>query len=258
MKTPGDLKDVKYAPGGGGFTTSIQDFGPKIQHERPDRRNCGGGYIRGGARSRLQDQIDYDVETPSAGFDAAGATTSKVKRKTPQCRRCRQGVPPRRRFQLDAAYQTPAPASQSDRAIHHHRELDNDTLTLYEPSQFMYGAKNTPPPSSGSSPNRLHVVSRFVGGAFGSKAQLTPRNSVWSALCGQKTQSAREAGRDPRPGLHDRNLSRRRRVHRIRIGAGKTAGSRAIQHEGWEVTSRPDDYSVAGANDSARLYGFAR
>src|SRR5262249_11704348 len=29
----GDLKDVKYAPGGGGTTTSMQELGPKIHHD---------------------------------------------------------------------------------------------------------------------------------------------------------------------------------------------------------------------------------
>ena len=31
----------------------------------------------------------------------------------------------------------------------------------------------------------------------------------------------------------------------------------AFIHQGTEVTSRPDPYSVSGVEDSARLYGFA-
>ena len=44
--------------------------------------------------------------------------------------------------------------------------------------------------------------------------------------------------------------------HQIRIGAQKDGKITSFQHEGWEVTSRPDAYSVAGVEDSARLYGF--
>ena len=43
---------------------------------------------------------------------------------------------------------------------------------------------------------------------------------------------------------------------RIRIGAQRDGKITSFIHEGWEVTSRPDPYSVAGVEDSARLYGF--
>jgi len=39
----------------------------------------------------------------------------------------------------------------------------------------MYGAKNNTAAKLGIKAEQVHVVSRFVGGAFGSKAQLTPR-----------------------------------------------------------------------------------
>ena len=44
--------------------------------------------------------------------------------------------------------------------------------------------------------------------------------------------------------------------HHIRLGAradGKLVGYR---HEGWEISSRPDPYVVAGVEDSAQLYAF--
>src|SRR5262249_25687576 len=42
----------------------------------------------------------------------------------------------------------------------------------------------------------------------------------------------------------------------IKIGASRDGKIASFQHEGWEITSRPDSYSVAGVEDSARLYGF--
>src|SRR4029079_1199661 len=44
--------------------------------------------------------------------------------------------------------------------------------------------------------------------------------------------------------------------HRIRIGAQRNGKIDSFSHSGWEVTSRPDPYAVAGVEDSARLYGF--
>src|SRR6202047_2887259 len=40
------------------------------------------------------------------------------------------------------------------------------------------------------------------------------------------------------------------------MGAHRGGKITSSTHEGWEVTSRPDSYSVAGVEDSARLYGF--
>jgi xanthine dehydrogenase YagR molybdenum-binding subunit len=40
------------------------------------------------------------------------------------------------------------------------------------------------------------------------------------------------------------------------MGAQRDGKITSFIHEGWEVTSRPDSYSVAGVEDSARLYGF--
>ena len=42
--------------------------------------------------------------------------------------------------------------------------------------------------------------------------------------------------------------------HRVRLGAGQDGKLQALVHEGWEVTSRPDDYSVAGTDATTRLY----
>src|SRR5262249_45230101 len=44
--------------------------------------------------------------------------------------------------------------------------------------------------------------------------------------------------------------------HRIKLGAERSGKIVSFSHEGWEISSRPDPYSVAGVEDSARLYGF--
>ena len=54
----------------------------------------------------------------------------------------------------------------------------NDTLTIFEPSQFMYGLKNNAAKKFGIEPDKVHAVSHFVGGAFASKAQVTTRTGL--------------------------------------------------------------------------------
>ncbi len=80
---------------------------------------------------------------------------------------------------LDAKYGTPP---------QHHNPIELFTttcvwrdgeLTIFEPSQFVYGLKNGACP--GARPiaaDKVHVVSPFVGGAFGSKAQVSPRTPL--------------------------------------------------------------------------------
>ena len=42
--------------------------------------------------------------------------------------------------------------------------------------------------------------------------------------------------------------------HRVRLGSDKDGKLQALVHEGWEVTSRPDSYKVAGTDATTRLY----
>src|SRR5258707_614297 len=69
---------------------------------------------------------------------------------------------------LDAKYGTPA---------EHHNAIElftttcawrDDELTIFEPSKFVYGLKNGLAQALGIAPEKVHVVSPFVGGAFGS------------------------------------------------------------------------------------------
>ena len=43
---------------------------------------------------------------------------------------------------------------------------------------------------------------------------------------------------------------------RVRLGATRDGKLTAYSHEGWEVSSRPDAYVVAGVKESAHLYAF--
>ncbi|HTC07111.1 MAG TPA: molybdopterin cofactor-binding domain-containing protein [Xanthobacteraceae bacterium] len=44
--------------------------------------------------------------------------------------------------------------------------------------------------------------------------------------------------------------------HHIRIGANRDGKLVGYSHDGWEISSRPDPYVVAGVEDSAQLYAF--
>lgn len=132
---------------------------------------------------------------------------------------------------------------------------NGDELTLYEPSQFMYALPHAVAEQLGIDPAKVRAVSRYVGGAFGSKGMPTQRTALIAA-------AARDLGRPVKLIVHRKQgytlaTYRAETRHRIRLGAGRDGRLTSYGHEGWEVTSRQDDYSVAGVETTAEMYGWS-
>ncbi len=250
----GDLKQLKYGAGGGGIISSIQDLGPKIQHDGQIVAMVVAGTFEAAREAARRMKISYDAETPSAGFDAKGVTEAAVKKEVPKAGDAAQAFDDAA-VKLEAAYGTPAQHHNPIELFTTTAAWNNGELTLYEPSQFMYGLKNNAAAKLGIKPEQVHAVSHFVGGAFGSKSQLTPRTGLVAF-------AAKKLGRPVKlVATRDQGFTiatyRAETRHDIKIGAQKDGKITSFQHHGWEVTSRPDDYSVAGVEDSARVYGYA-
>ncbi|HYS86523.1 MAG TPA: xanthine dehydrogenase family protein molybdopterin-binding subunit, partial [Bradyrhizobium sp.] len=130
----------------------------------------------------------------------------------------------------------------------------DNQLTIYEPSQFVYGLKANLAKKMGVDIADVHAISPFVGGAFGSKAQFSPRTGL-VALAAKRLNRPVKLVTTRDQGFTVQTYRAETR-HRIRIGAERGGKIASFIHEGWEVTSRPDPYSVSGVEDSARLYGF--
>jgi xanthine dehydrogenase YagR molybdenum-binding subunit len=249
----GDLKEVKYAPGGGGASTSIQDLGPKIQHDGQIVAMVVADTFEAAREAAYKVKISYNTESPSATFDSSGVTEAPDKKPTPKAGDAEKAFNDAE-VKLEAAYGTPT---------QHHNPLElftttavwnHDELTLHEPTQFVYGTKNKTAEKMGIKPDKVHVVSHFIGGAFGAKGQLTPRTGL-VALAAKKLNRPVKlvATRDQGFTIATYRAETR---HAIKIGARQDGKITSFQHDGWEVTSRPDAYSVAGVEDSARMYDF--
>jgi xanthine dehydrogenase YagR molybdenum-binding subunit len=100
----------------------------------------------------------------------------------------------------------------------------------------------------------VRVVSRYVGGAFGSKGSLTPRTAIvaWAA------HDLRRPVKLVLPRQHGYTVPtyRAETRHRVRLGAQGDGQLVAYLHEGREITSRNDNYYVGGNEDSSRMYAF--
>jgi xanthine dehydrogenase YagR molybdenum-binding subunit len=248
-----DLKKVKYAPGGGGVSTSIQELGPKIQHDGQIVAMVIADNFEQAREAAFRVKIDYTAANPSASFDSAGVEEASVKKKLPNAGDAEEAFE-NAEVKLEASYFMPTQHHNPIELFTTTAQWNNGELTIYEPSQFMYGLKNNAAKKLGIEADKVRAVSLFVGGAFGSKAQVTPRTGLVAL-------AAKRLGRPVKlVATRDQGFTiatyRAETRHKIRIGADRTGKIASFEHNGWEVTSRPDEYSVAGVEDSARVYSF--
>ena len=198
-------------------------------------------------------EVTYAPESPTATFDSPGSET--------QPHEPLRGPDPKKGdaanafaqadAKIDAHYSTPT---------QHHNPIELFTttcawegpkLTIYEPSQFMWGTKAATAQRLGLDPDNVRAVSRYIGGAFGSKGP-SPR-TAWVAI------AAKRVGRPVKlVPTRDQGFTiatyRAETRQRVRLGATRTGKLVALLHEGWEITSRPSGYNVAGVESTARMY----
>jgi xanthine dehydrogenase YagR molybdenum-binding subunit len=201
-------------------------------------------------------QADYAAETPSATFDSPGVVEEPAK----------EGDRPKAGPAVGDAAQALAGASVTVDARYstptqHHNPIelftttcvwDGPRLTIYEPTQSMYGLRAALAKQLGLDPAMVRTVSRFVGGAFGSRGGVTSR-TAWIAIAARRLQRPVKlvATRDQGFTIVTYRAETR---HRVRLGATRDGKLAALIHEGWEVTSRPSNYNVSGTETTARMY----
>ena len=156
--------------------------------------------------------VRYDATPPAATFDAPGARVEDGTKASPthkdpvagDFQRAFADAP----VKIDARYSTP---------VQHHNPIelfsttcswDGDRLTVREPSQTMYGLKNGIAAQLGIDADNVRALSPFVGGAFGSKAALTPRTALIAAAA-RRVKRPVAPRRHARTGIHRLDLSRR-------------------------------------------------
>ncbi len=198
--------------------------------------------------------VDYDVETPSATFDSPGVTTERklaAERGDPEVGDAESAfaaAPVR----IDARYSTPT---------QHHNPLelftttcvwDGPRLTIYEPSQGMYGLRAAVAKQLGMDPDLVRTISRYVGGGFGSKGAPGAR-TAWIALAAKRLGRPVRLAPTRAQGFTIATY-RAETQQRLRLAATRDGKLAALLHEGSEITSRPSKYSVSGVAVTARMY----
>lgn len=204
-------------------------------------------------------RIDYAEEPPSATFDSPGSFTGLAHPKPES----EAGSDNPKVGDAIAAFAA-APVKIDQRYVtptQHHNPIElfttacawaGDKLTVWESSQNVYGYQFGLAEQLGIPPSDIHIVSPYIGGAFGSRGSLTQRTALVA-------HAAKIVGRPVRlETTREQGFTiatyRAETRHRIRLAATRDGKLQALIHEGWEVSSRPDDYKVAGTDASTRLY----
>jgi xanthine dehydrogenase YagR molybdenum-binding subunit len=254
----GKIDPGKTFDGGGYMGTSIAPLASaEIFHDGQIVAIAVAETFEAAREAALRFKVSYAEESPTASFGSAGAETVagaavSKKHEDPHVGdfdKAFADAP----MKVDQKYAT---------GTEHHNPIElfasvcawnGDRLTLWESSQNIYGFKNGLALQLGIPPDNIHVISPFIGGAFGSRGSLTQRTAILAL-------AAKKVGR-PLKLMTTRDQCftiatyRAETQHHIKLGATSDGKLIALSHEGFEVSSRADDYMVAGTASSTRLYG---
>jgi xanthine dehydrogenase YagR molybdenum-binding subunit len=255
-----ELKNVKYSPSGGGTSTSMQELGPDIKHDGQIIAMVVADSYEAARDAAYRVKASYQRQQPSATFGSDGlnedidanAALDTVKEwvKTGNADQAISDA----EVSIDEVYGTPTQHHNAIELFTTTAAWDGDKLTVYEPSQFVYGLKNSLAKKLDIKPENVHVISPFVGGAFGSKAQQTPRTGL-VALAARKLNRPVKLVATRDQGFTIATY-RAETKHHVRLGANRDGKLVGYSHEGFEISSRPDSYKVAGTEDTAHLYAY--
>src|SRR5947208_2530567 len=143
---------------------SIAAPGPKA--------NMGAPIPRYDAVAKVTGKAAYAASQPSASFDSPGITVAGAKGQLAQFKDDPKVGDFAKAFdaaevKLSASYETPT---------QHHNPMElfatscvwnDDRLTIFEPSQYVYGLKNGVAEQLGIEPDKVRVINPYAGGGFG-------------------------------------------------------------------------------------------
>jgi xanthine dehydrogenase YagR molybdenum-binding subunit len=185
--------------------------------------------------SAIKPKPDFNGEPDTAVGDFAGAYAAAP-------------------VKLDATYTTP---DQAHAMMEPHASIaawKGDTLLVWTSNQMINWAATDLAKTLGIPPDKVRVVSPFIGGGFGGKLFL--RADILLAALG-----ARAAGRPvkvalTRPLMFNNTTHRPATIQRIRLGCSRDGKISAIGHESWSG-DLPGGGLEAAAVQTRLLYGGA-
>ena len=156
---------------------------------------------------------------------------------------------------IDGLYTTP---HQIHSAMEPHAtiaEWQGDQLVLHTSNQMLNQGQESVGGTFGIPPKQVRLVSRYVGGGFGSKLQVWP-DAILAAMAARVLNRPVKVV-DTRQQIPHLNSHRTATVQRVRLGADRDGKILAIGHDAWSATLVGDAYHEAAANQTRSLYAGA-
>ncbi len=253
----GDLRKPRFS------NSSYTSLGPLHQHTI-----CHDGQIMAlvvaetpeaaeEAASRVS--AEYLPQAPTADFGSAGTTEMDAAGKVAlldedpcvgDFSKAFEGAAVR----IEADYATPTQTHNPIELFSTTAAWNDGQLTIYEPTQSVYGFRAEIAHQLGMDATDVRVISPYVGGGFGSKGPSTPRSALVSLAARRLNRPvrcivSRSQGFTTQP-------YRAATRHHIKLGATRDGRLRAYSHDAWELTSRNDNYAVGGTDTTARMYAY--
>ena len=253
------IKAVKFKSMGGPASTSVVPLSsPKIWHAGQIVAMVVANRFEAAEEAAHRLKIVYAAETPSATFGSPGTTETPIddarqaeKHENPKVGDFAGGFAGAH-AKVEADYATPTQHHNPIELFATTCSWDGPTLTIHEPSQSVYGLQHGAAEELKLEPSQVRVLSPYIGGAFGSKGMITPRTAI-TAIAAQRLRRPVKLVPSRSDGFTVSTF-RAETKHHIKLGAGADGKLVALSHDAWELTSRPDDYSVGGNDASTRMY----
>ncbi len=253
------IKHVPFTSNGGPASTSLVPLSsPKIIHDGQIVAMVVADRFESAREAAHKLVIVYDEERPSATFGSPGTTEKpssearvKQKHESPAVGDFQASFASAP-VKVEAGYATPT---------QHHNPIElfattcawnGPQLLIHEPSQSVTGLAHGVAAELGMDPSQVRVLSPYIGGAFGSKAATTPRTAI-TAIAAKRIGRPVKLVMTRAQGFTTVTY-RAETKHHVKLGATPDGKLVALSHEGWEVASRADDYTVAGIEATTRMY----
>ena len=199
-------------------------------------------------------QIDYNVKPPTASLNSKGIGEVKpkamgeTKLEHGDFQKAYNAAP----VKIDVEYETPA---------QHHNPLElfqstcawgGDKLTIWESVQNSRGLQRGVAKQLGIDHDDVRVFSKYVGGAFGSRGEAATTTAL-VAYAARELKRPVKLVVSRQQGFTLRTF-RAETKHHIKLAADNSGKLQALSHESWELTSRSENFALAGSASTARLY----
>ena len=203
-------------------------------------------------------KVEYEAEQPDVSFDALKAEAKAPPNIFGEPAEFEIGDAEKAlaaaQVQVDRVYQTPR---YNHNAIEPHATIatwsEDGALTIYDTTQNLGGLRTTLATMFSVKPDKIRVISPFIGGAFGGKG------SMWfnTAMC---ALAAKVVGRPVKLALSREGVFRvvgGRTVSQQRVALGTNASGRlqSLIHSGTTATTSHNNFAEQFTFPARHLYG---